>query len=222
MNPRSVFAIAAFTFARERSAMRSVDKRNALETDMHSHQITDVEQVKRFVRAGNARFTLVSQKTGARFTFQVRKPEDADVFFVRVLTGPSNEDAYTFLGTIKADGSYAHGMRSTIGQDAPSARAFRYFFDHVADGNLQNLEFWHEGRCGRCGRVLTVPGSIETGFGPDCAEAMGFQVRQGERDPDAPSLGGSPRGEERDLGAAEWMPGEYNLLQEPAGGEASP
>ena len=30
-------------------------------------------------------------------------------------------------------------------------------------------EVWHEGSCGRCGRKLTVPESIENGLGPVCA-----------------------------------------------------
>jgi len=30
----------------------------------------------------------------------------------------------------------------------------------------------HEGKCGRCGRKLTVPLSIETGIGPECASKM--------------------------------------------------
>jgi hypothetical protein len=40
----------------------------------------------------------------------------------------------------------------------------------VAAGfNLQ-----HAGKCGRCGRKLTVPQSIETGIGPECASIMGL------------------------------------------------
>jgi hypothetical protein len=31
-----------------------------------------------------------------------------------------------------------------------------------------DLEVWHEGRCGACGRRLTVPESIERGLGPEC------------------------------------------------------
>lgn len=185
---------------------------------MHSHRLTNIQRIKTFVRGGNARFTLVSQRTQARFTYQVRKPDDADVHFVRVLTSSSNEEGYTFLGTIKADGSYSHGMRSKIGQDAPSARAFRYFFDHVANGNLKDLEFWHEGRCGRCGRTLTVPSSIETGFGPDCAEAMGLAAIV--REPGtAPAVATSAHIKSLldqtcpgdDAGAAEWMLGEEAL-----------
>jgi hypothetical protein len=35
---------------------------------------------------------------------------------------------------------------------------------------------WHEGRCGRCGRKLTVPESIESGFGPECASILGLDA----------------------------------------------
>jgi len=32
------------------------------------------------------------------------------------------------------------------------------------------LEIWHEGRCGRCNRKLTVPASIALGIGPECGQ----------------------------------------------------
>lgn len=32
---------------------------------------------------------------------------------------------------------------------------------------------YHLGRCGRCGRALTVPSSVESGFGPECAGRVG-------------------------------------------------
>ena len=35
------------------------------------------------------------------------------------------------------------------------------------------IEIWHEGCCGCCGRRLTVPASVELGYGPDCAEILG-------------------------------------------------
>ncbi|MGQ4872128.1 MAG: DUF6011 domain-containing protein, partial [Candidatus Thorarchaeota archaeon] len=30
----------------------------------------------------------------------------------------------------------------------------------------EKVRIWHEGKCGRCGRRLTVPESIESGYGP--------------------------------------------------------
>lgn len=39
---------------------------------------------------------------------------------------------------------------------------------------MEKSDWWHEGVCGRCGRRLTVPESIETGFGPECRKAVGL------------------------------------------------
>lgn len=37
----------------------------------------------------------------------------------------------------------------------------------------ESIEIWHEGCCARCARRLTVPASVETGFGYDCATVIG-------------------------------------------------
>jgi len=139
--------------------------------------IEDAADVRAFVTAGNATFTLRSKKSGERFTYKVsRTPEDGSAveFFVNLLVDPDNEHGYKYLGHIfRRDGNYVHGRKSTIGQDAPSARAFAWFHQKVMvekkDPASLNLEFWHEGKCGRCGRKLTVPESIARGLGPECA-----------------------------------------------------
>lgn len=122
----------------------------------------------RFALAGNATFTIVSKKTGTRFTYRVRQAETGGAHFVSVLTGADNESDYAFLGTIFPRGFF-HGKKSRIGADAPSAKAFAWFWRHVVQGKVDGCEVWHEGKCGRCGRKLTVPESIETGLGPECA-----------------------------------------------------
>jgi hypothetical protein len=38
------------------------------------------------------------------------------------------------------------------------------------------IKIWHCGRCGACARALSVPASIKTGFGPDCAEKLGIEM----------------------------------------------
>lgn len=135
---------------------------------MTRHQVTDP---RAFVLSGNAIFTVVSKKTGVRYTFKVRrKGGDEAPSFVSVLYGPDNDHDYVFLGTIFPDGAYRHGRRSTISERDPRTRAFAWFWDHVADpALLDQAEVWHEGRCGRCGRRLTVPSSIASGIGPECA-----------------------------------------------------
>jgi len=134
----------------------------------------------RFMLAGNARMTLVSKKTGNRFTFRVRSPkggeEGAGPWFVSVLNGTDNEADYAYAGSIFPDPKTGFVFRSTkaakISSEAPSFKAFAWTFAKLASQTKVDdlVEVWHEGRCGRCGRVLTVPSSIASGLGPECAE----------------------------------------------------
>lgn len=133
-------------------------------------QLKTAAETKTFVLAGNATLTLVSRMSGNRFTFKIRKPSAEKPHFVKLLRGTDNESDFTFLGTIFPTGEYRHGMRSSIGAEADSAKAFEWFWRQVSKGELPpTLEVWHEGRCGRCGRKLTVPTSIASGMGPECA-----------------------------------------------------
>jgi hypothetical protein len=127
------------------------------------------EAIRRFVMAGNSTFTLVSRKTGTRFTYKVQVAKDGNMHFVKALTGQDNENSFTYFGYIRRD-VFLHGKKSRIGIDAPSVKAFAWFWRRlVSGGNLAAMEFYHEGHCGRCGRKLTVPESIRTGLGPECA-----------------------------------------------------
>jgi hypothetical protein len=136
---------------------------------------------ERFALAGAATFTIVSHKTETRFTYRVQAPAfdlqgepldkgAARLRFVSVLTGPDSN--YTYLGLIKLRPSgwtYEHGVKSRIRDDAPSARAFAWLWRAVASRAVPTVvDVYHEGKCGRCGRPLTVPSSIVSGFGPDC------------------------------------------------------
>ena len=139
-------------------------------TNIGRGRIESPADMRAFVLAGNATFTLVSERTGQRFTFRVRVSDDGRAHFVAVLTGPDNGGDYSYLGTIR-NGRYWHGRRSRIGQDAPSARAFAWFAARVIERgrDAPGMIFMHEGRCGRCARKLTVPESIARGLGPECA-----------------------------------------------------
>jgi hypothetical protein len=127
------------------------------------------ETVKAYALAGNATLTLQSERTGTRFTFKLEGSDDGAIHFVKLLTGADNESDFEYLGTIRAD-RFAHGKKSRIGRDSVSAVAFAWAWPHIAAGRIPpTLAVYHEGRCGRCNRKLTVPESIRTGFGPECA-----------------------------------------------------
>ena len=89
--------------------------------------------------------------------------------FVQVLTGPDNTQDWKYLGYLRR-GVYFHGgLKAKISATAASAMAFKWFWENTARGAaMPSLEVFHEGRCGRCGRALTVPESIQSGFGPEC------------------------------------------------------
>ena len=153
----------------------------------HRHLFTAVKDIKDFMFAGNARLTLVSKNTGARYTYRIRQPKNRPgatfakrvPHFVQVLTGPDNAENYKYIGTLFDKAVFAYGAKSTIHRDAPSIRVFEWFWGRVTAQFLpSSLEVWHEGRCGRCGRALTVPESIERGIGPECVKVHEPQLQR--------------------------------------------
>ena len=150
---------------------------NSTETETRHHHFATVADAKQFALAGNATLTLESLKTGAHYTFKVREKVEEGrptVHFVNLLRGPNNEADFVYMGIIR-DGRFSLTKASRVSIDAPSWKAFNYFwnFDH-GDTFPPQLVVHHEMKCGRCGRTLTVPSSIQLGIGPDCAVMMGL------------------------------------------------
>jgi hypothetical protein len=149
----------------------------AAETDSDGGaKIADVEAIRAFVLGGKATFTLRSLKTGTRFTYRVRISDDGAVAFVSLLTGADNEASYSYFGNIRPRNlTYWHGKKAKVSDSAPGAQAFAWFWSQLQRRQpMPELEFWHSGACARCGRRLTVPSSIASGFGPECATKIGF------------------------------------------------
>lgn len=198
-----------------------------------AHLISDPAKMRDFVLGGRAYFTLLNTHTGGRVTYCVDAGDEGGTFVVRAFTGSDNSvrQHYSYLGSIKADGSYVYAgaqaavdallvaaeghkdtwlidfcknIRAKLGRgeklsekqtgtmakwikrydvtasplapDDVRAKGFAWFWRFLASGRTfpETFQFWHEGRCARCGRRLTVPDSIATGFGPECAAAIGL------------------------------------------------
>jgi Family of unknown function (DUF6011) len=140
-------------------------------------QITDAKSAMKYMLAGKSFVTLVSLASGSRYTYKIeltdkRNPNDADAWFVSLLNGPDNWSNYQYIGLIRG-GRFARTARSRVTEDAPSFIGFAFCFDKLSQGTIKGFEFWHEGKCGRCGRKLTVPESVAAGFGPECAGIVG-------------------------------------------------
>lgn len=133
-------------------------------------KLTDWESIRKFIFAGRAWFTLRSLKTGIRYTYRVWARKDGKVHFVSLLRGPSNADDFAYMGCILEDGHFTLTTKSRMKANAPSMVAWEWFYRAMQTGGPMHpaLEVWHEGHCGRCGRLLTVPESIRLGLGPEC------------------------------------------------------
>lgn len=148
-------------------------------------QVTNLEVVKKFFAPAmnSTTVTLVSKKTQTRFTYDIKRKEPREggaaenVWYVDLLSGPDNRADYTPLAVLtkRQDRlTYHHAGRSKVSPDAPSAVALKWAIEQFVIGDsaeaLAKVEVWHEGRCARCGRKLTVPTSVALGLGPECAE----------------------------------------------------
>jgi hypothetical protein len=141
-----------------------------------SHHFTTIEAAREFALAGNATLTISSLRTGARFTYKVRQAKDKEnglvkpgMYFVSLLSGPDNENDYACLGMIR-NGRFTLTKASKAGAEALSVKAFEFFMRMPV--LHPQIEIRHEGHCGRCGRTLTVPESIDLGIGPECIKMM--------------------------------------------------
>lgn len=121
-----------------------------------------------FIFSGKAFVTFQNPSTGNRFTFKVKKHDRDDIYFVSVLT---SSDTYQFLGSIK-NYVFKHSKKSKISVDSRSVIVFDYVIHHLGMGTLNStIEIFHDGKCGKCGRQLTDPISVEHGLGPHCRKS---------------------------------------------------
>lgn len=137
-----------------------------------------------FVTAGDAIFTVeppADFKCADRrehYTYWVQKSEDGQVFFVKALRGPDNTKDYVYLGLMNPnDGSVRTTGKSKFKRDSTIVKIVNRVLIMVRCGDQHKIvangwKLHHEGRCGKCGRLLTTPESIERGIGPICVEAM--------------------------------------------------
>lgn len=135
-----------------------------------------------YALGGICLFTLQNEQTDNRFTFKVVDARRVDaqarkeIYFVKILTGADNENSYSFVGTIQHDDKgyfYKHSRKSRMTEDAQSVKVIKWFLVATQGKGLpENIKMYHEGRCGRCGRTLTVPESVASGYGPECIQIV--------------------------------------------------
>lgn len=144
---------------------------------------------KQFVTAGDATFTIeVPPSAGQKdhYTYKVEyvpaNERWAESYFVKLLTGPDNTKDFAYLGKLDLfTGQVRTTAKSQRFEGSFPLRLVNRILARVwtSDHNAyeqHGYQTHHEGKCGRCGRKLTVPQSILTGIGPECCKVMGIEM----------------------------------------------
>ncbi len=143
-----------------------------------------------FLTAGRALFTIEvpeafrAERPSVRphYTYKITRKEASERFpeayFVALLSGPDNESDYSYLGMLTPEtGDVRLTAKSRYSPDSWPVCILKRVLARIWDGQSamitqQGWELHHEGKCGRCGRTLTVPSSVESGIGPECAKML--------------------------------------------------
>jgi len=136
---------------------------------------------KNFLLAGDAIFTI-QEPDGSHHTFRLEVVEANDRWpesiFCKVLTGPDNTSDYTYMGKLdKFTGQVSTTTKSASWKGTRKLALLNRVLARIwcDDHDAYLRHGWkvhHEGRCGRCARLLTVPESVESGIGPECTKKM--------------------------------------------------
>lgn len=133
-------------------------------------------QLRDFVFAGNALFTITNTLTNNHVTFKVKKHKEEDVWFVYTL---GQYGHYDFIGTCFSDKKYKHSKNSQISPKDKKVAVFNWFLDKFFNNQDKHpmVKVYHHGRCGACHKKLTTPQSIKSGIGPICG---GRNIKRGD------------------------------------------
>lgn len=144
---------------------------------------------REFVTAGKAIFTIevpinfqlqynnVKPHYTYRINFKKGEGQWNDTYFINLLTGPDNSSPYDYTCFALLDansGKISLTRKTRLTDNSWPVKILRRVLANIWQGTGHRIEesgfkVHHEGRCGRCGRRLTVPSSIESGIGPECA-----------------------------------------------------
>ncbi len=134
--------------------------------------------LSRFILAGRATFTIENLARDTHRTFKVVKVKNLVLWHVYIRTCKDNKyverTKWTACGSIIMVEDVPHLIHddwSQVEKKSPSYKEADWMVRNMNCMTLPQynlLNFFHEGRCGRCGLRLTDPDSIRAGFGPYC------------------------------------------------------
>jgi hypothetical protein len=141
------------------------------------------ELSEKFLLAGNAVFTVTNPK-GDHYTFRVRRVESewpqgsgrmGVSYFVNVKVS-GQDRLYAYIGLLNpTTGTVKTTQKSMYVPGSKEYDVASWACQAVIGCKMvpAGYHIEHAGRCGKCGRQLTDPQSIERGIGPECWSMIG-------------------------------------------------
>ena len=147
----------------------------------YNHDMKPITLSKDFFLGGKATFTVQNNESGQHRTYKIRKPTPTPQYpkpawFVKVMTGTDNENHYSYIGMLDANnGTIKLTRASKFSEDSDTVKAARWVMGRVINQSQipDQIDIRHSGKCGRCGKTLTNPESLDSGLGPECIKILG-------------------------------------------------
>lgn len=136
----------------------------------------------RFMFGGMTRVSLFSKRTGTRHYYQVHEAtKNHHIYYVQYIQGyNTKKQKKLYIGTIFDYNRFAITRKSQLDYGSEQVQAFSWVFTHLCAGTLPThlVEVAHLGLCAGCGRHLTNPDSMQTGFGPTCYKRIKDKIKK--------------------------------------------
>jgi len=132
-----------------------------------------------FIKAGKAVFTI-NNPQGKYFTYKINKKvfkengKETTLFFAMVKKGQNWFD-YKYIGIYNPEKNKVFtGIKSNFQYNSIEYKVLDWALKTIdrATDIPKGYEIRHEGKCGKCGKRLTTPESLEYGIGPECIKRL--------------------------------------------------
>lgn len=136
------------------------------------------DKAEQFILAGRATVIFHNPHTRNSHKYRIVKHQDFNIWYVNTADHVVNK----LVGRIFAPNSNhtTHWFRyDETGQQfyPQDAKVFMWMWSRIVRGMVPPyIDIKHAGACGYCGRPLTDPTSLNSGFGPECRKRLGIEV----------------------------------------------
>jgi hypothetical protein len=125
--------------------------------------------------AGKAQLTITNPATGQWIKIKMKRRKDrttgqpSNCYFMSLALLGDGEIGYRYVGAFFSD---TNRFKRAANISDREIQITDWLVRALANpASLRNTEIQHAGACCKCGRKLTHPESIESGFGPECFQS---------------------------------------------------